>query len=736
MSLSSGFGFRGPSASVEMPATRATSVAQPTAAEIFAKLQEYRQTAGYTAAQPNKIAAKANAATSKANAAKVRAFKRSNQIPVKTMNAATKDRLRAGAERARVRNADVNDYKAGEIMAKYGWNYPPGYGYQQPVDHYGKNVSRASDEQLVNRIVDGWSGRGAYGYDQRRGLYAIPPGHVPRSAVHGDVGQVQHGRGIDGQGGFWDDLWNGVKSVGRVFIPAGLDAVAPGAGRIAAGLLGSGAYDDNTDNFIDANGQPLDMSAPLPKTDRTDIVQAPDGMGLRVRNSENVQYNNLVNPGAHSTRTNATIRSVGDETGDLVFSHNEYLKDITSLGPQFHTMERLEINPGLVKSFPVLSSFAALFEEYDFVQLVFHFKSLVTEGNASAAGSVMLCPNYNPANSDLQDKRQIENVSGSVSDKVTSDLVCGIECDNNKVAYGGLKYVRKVDVDPIGRRMYDVGFLQIASQGVPAGLPIGELWCSYQIRLSKMRIDQQVPMGIGDGWSRSVTAAGISGGGTSVSLNVMKSLDSHQQAAGANNLDFDNGGVGLKITNISSGINVPTVEAHNSQATRRCAGGFSFNVACIGGSGFVVTFNIPMYMATDTVSFQGLPQNEKLPWLRNRLASYPDKPKIILDNMFCTVPITMGLQVNDFAPCVHAITTGNGYLFPVTWHGSINFTLTQPGQQGIMSGDVRLEVPPLFLNTVSKTDLGDSLLFDKLFFSPRSDVGYVAPCSMALLRTA
>lgn len=111
----------------------------------------------------------------------------------------------------------------------------------------------------------------------------------------------------------------------------------------------------------------------------------------------------------------------------------------------------------------------------------------------------LCCRNYNAANPTLPDKRSIENSTGSVSGKVTATLFCGIECANDKTAYGGIKYVRTVDIDSAGRRMYDLGFMQIAASGVPAGLAIGELWCRYRVRLSKMKVGalKVVPMSDG-----------------------------------------------------------------------------------------------------------------------------------------------------------------------------------------------------------------------------------------------
>ena len=337
---------------------------------------------------------------------------------------------------------------------------------------FGETYDSATPEQLRNRAMYGWTGDGAY--FRGNGMYTSGP--------QGTV--MRHTNRFSGEGGFFDDLGNFFVRAGKTILPVARDVarvaapvignhIAPGIGGMvgtaaANAFLGEGEYE--TDN-------PMNVEEPA------------------------IKYNNLINHGSVQTKGNAIITSAGDETGDLIFEHNEYIHDLTSRSNDFHTLERFEINPGVFTSFPLLSQFAQHFEEYDFIQCIFEFKSLVTNGNSTAAGSVMLCPNYNASNPNLPDKRSIENASGSVSGKVTGSLFCGIECANDKTAYGGIKYVRTVDIDSAGRRMYDLGFLQIATQGVPQGLAIGELWCRYKVRLSKMKVGGLKIPSVGSGAS-------------------------------------------------------------------------------------------------------------------------------------------------------------------------------------------------------------------------------------------
>ena len=356
------------------------------------------------------------------------------------------------------------------------------------ISMFGETYDSATPAQLQNRAMYGWTGDGEY--FRGNGMYMSGP--------QGTV--MRHTNRFSGEGGFFDDLGNFFVRAGKKIIPVARDvarvaapvignAIAPGIGGMvgeaaANAFLGEGEYE--TDN-------PMNVEEPA------------------------IKYNNLINHGSVQTKGNAIITSAGDETGDLIFEHNEYIHDLTSRSNDFHTLERFEINPGVFTSFPLLSQFAQHFEEYDFIQCIFEFKSLVTNGNSTAAGSVMLCPNYNASNPNLPDKRSIENASGSVSGKVTGSLFCGIECANDKTAYGGIKYVRTVDIDSAGRRMYDLGFLQIATQGVPQGLAIGELWCRYKVRLSKMKVGGLKIPSVGSGVSlKCIGACAINS-----ALNIM-----------------------------------------------------------------------------------------------------------------------------------------------------------------------------------------------------------------------
>jgi hypothetical protein len=207
----------------------------------------------------------------------------------------------------------------------------------------------------------------------------------------------------------------------------------------------------------------------------------------QLQKSGNMQHNQLINP----TGPSSIMRSVGDETNDVMICHSEYLQDIIPSSAGFQTQFFGIINPGLSDTFPWLSQIAKYFEEYEFIQLVFEYKSVVTEGNSTASGTIIMATQYNPTNPAFTNKNNMENYEHANSLKVTDHAVHGIECDQKKTGQGNLEYIRTSSVpfnqDP---KTYDLAVFQLATSGanISVNQQYGELWVHYKVRLSKTKV--------------------------------------------------------------------------------------------------------------------------------------------------------------------------------------------------------------------------------------------------------
>jgi len=211
------------------------------------------------------------------------------------------------------------------------------------------------------------------------------------------------------------------------------------------------------------------------------------GMGLYTGRGT---YNSLISGG------DASMGFMGsfDETEGMTITDTEYISDIYGApDAKFQTLS-YQLNPGLQQIFPKLSQFAANFEEYEWVQLIFSFKSTIDATTASTGntGSILMATNYNPSALPYTDKEAVLQSHGGNSGRLTEDLVHGIECDPDKSVGDMEKYVRTSPViagEDI--KTYDHGLFQIALNNTPTDFrnkQVGELWCSYTVRLRKPRL--------------------------------------------------------------------------------------------------------------------------------------------------------------------------------------------------------------------------------------------------------
>lgn len=209
-------------------------------------------------------------------------------------------------------------------------------------------------------------------------------------------------------------------------------------------------------------------------------------------------YGNSLMAGGASTPEVPRVISDADETGAITISRREYISDVFAPGvtgaatiPAFANTQ-FPLNPGLEASFPWLSQIAQNYEEYQFEQLIFHFRSTITDIGSSTTGqcgTIIMATNYNAAAPEFGDKNAMQAYDGAMSCKTTEAMTHGVECDTRKRAGADSLYVRSAPV-PLGQdlKTYDHGSFQFALANLPvayAGQAIGELWVSYTVKLAK-----------------------------------------------------------------------------------------------------------------------------------------------------------------------------------------------------------------------------------------------------------
>jgi len=178
-----------------------------------------------------------------------------------------------------------------------------------------------------------------------------------------------------------------------------------------------------------------------------------------------------------------------DDKDDIIISHSEFLQSITPSSNGFETQFSTVLNPGLQSFAPMLAQVAQFYEEYEFIQLVFEFRSTVVDGNDNAAGTLLMATQYNPTNALFTNEVSMDNYAHSCATKVTDSLLHGVECEERATGQTRFEYVRTGPV-PAGQdpKTYDLAVFQVATQGAFAGLQLGRLYVHYKVRLSKLKL--------------------------------------------------------------------------------------------------------------------------------------------------------------------------------------------------------------------------------------------------------
>jgi hypothetical protein len=230
------------------------------------------------------------------------------------------------------------------------------------------------------------------------------------------------------------------------------------------------------------------------------------GSGLYQGSGAYTNTNNIIEGGlgTYDPVAGGSLKQVTgsyDETGAFCISNKEYVSDVfgpgVAGGPAIAFQNTAyPLNPALQSVFIWLSQIACNFEEYEFKQLLFHYRSTVSEATNNTSGqvgTVIMATNYNSALSNFADKQTMIEYAHAASCRITDHMTHGVECDPTKSALGnGILYTR---ANPVitgqDLKTYDLGKFQLAISNCPAaynGFPIGELWVEYVCELRKPKV--------------------------------------------------------------------------------------------------------------------------------------------------------------------------------------------------------------------------------------------------------
>jgi len=163
--------------------------------------------------------------------------------------------------------------------------------------------------------------------------------------------------------------------------------------------------------------------------------------------------------------------------GGTVIKHREFLGNIA--GSATYTVQNTySINPGLVGSFPWLSTQANGWEQYRFRKLCYRY---LTRSTSNVAGSIMMIPEYDAADPVPPNEQIASTYDGTVEASSWVSDLCLVLDPAKMCPMGPWHFVR---AGPLAANLdiktYDAGQVFIVSNdGTTAA--IGKLWVEYEV---------------------------------------------------------------------------------------------------------------------------------------------------------------------------------------------------------------------------------------------------------------
>lgn len=174
--------------------------------------------------------------------------------------------------------------------------------------------------------------------------------------------------------------------------------------------------------------------------------------------------------------------------GSVRIRHREYIGDVSS--SIAFANSQFSVNPGLAATFPWLSVIAANYESYLFTSLSFEYE---TQVSTATSGTLMLAIDFDAADAAPVSKVQLMSYHNAVRSPLWSE--CQYRGDVQDLHKFGMKrYVRTAALAAnLDIKTYDVGTLNVATQGAIGATPAGELYVVYDITLNTPQLASVVP---------------------------------------------------------------------------------------------------------------------------------------------------------------------------------------------------------------------------------------------------
>jgi len=246
--------------------------------------------------------------------------------------------------------------------------------------------------------------------------------------------------------------------------------------------------------------------------------------------------------------------------GSIRVAHRECLGELSSSSSAFAILKTVNINPGLVATFPFLSGIAQRYDKYRIHKLKFYFE---TESSTAATGSLMMTFDYNALDAAPVTKVAMMAYTGAVKTVPWLDACCVFRTSE---LLGDL-WIRTGGIGTADLKTYDPATFYIAVSGLNGTNSLsGDLWVEYDITL-KDPSEANYPVGFYASATSPTTSAlfgtypptsytgalPCSWSGNTITFQVSGTYAIYLAATGTNTALTVNGGTGTVVTGETAG---------------------------------------------------------------------------------------------------------------------------------------------------------------------------------------
>jgi len=234
---------------------------------------------------------------------------------------------------------------------------------------------------------------------------------------------------------------------------------------------------------------------------------------------------------AYSSQQKGGKPRIEQKKDSILVSHRELIGNISGAATSAFTSNfSLELNPGLIATFPWLATIAQNWETYKFRKLRLCY---VTRTGSTTVGSVLIAPDYDAADSSPATEQIMSSYANVVENVPWQDINCLL---NPSAMHpdGKRKFIRTSGLSAnLDIKTYDVGALYVNTVDSTGAAPWGKLWIEYEVELHTPQAQTSLPVGLSGGKISGGTMSGAMPLGSTATVDANASGISYSNTTGA-----------------------------------------------------------------------------------------------------------------------------------------------------------------------------------------------------------